>query len=115
SVALKLIDSSAVRRSELRLLREAQALARLSHPNVVQIYDVGELDGQGFIAMELIRGRTLRAWARDRHPWRTAVAVYLQAARGLAAAHVKGLVHRDFKPENCIIDEEGRVRVLDFG
>jgi serine/threonine protein kinase/tetratricopeptide (TPR) repeat protein len=116
SVALKLLNASAVRRGQLRLLREAQALARLSHPNVVQVYDVGDLDGQTFIAMELVRGRTLREWGREEpRPWRTAVPVYLQAARGLAAAHDKGLVHRDFKPENCIIDDEGRVRVLDFG
>jgi eukaryotic-like serine/threonine-protein kinase len=115
NVALKLLSSTAARHSDTRLLREAQALARLSHPNVVQVYDVGELDGQTFIAMELVRGRTLRAWGRARHPWRTVVSVYLQAARGLAAAHAKGLVHRDFKPENCIIDDDGRVRVLDFG
>ena len=115
SVAVKLLNPGAMKRNEVRLLREAQALARLSHPNVVQIYDIGELDGQTFIAMELVRGRTLRAWAHEPHPWRTAVAVYLQAARGLAAAHAKGLMHRDFKPDNCIIDDEGRVRVLDFG
>lgn len=115
SVALKLLYATAVRRSEVRLLREAQALARLSHPNVVQVYDIGEIDGQTFIAMELVRGRTLRAWGSEPQPWRVAVEVYLQAARGLAAAHAKGLVHRDFKPDNCIIDDEGRVRVLDFG
>jgi len=115
SVALKLLYALAVRRSEVRLLREAQALARLSHPNVVQVYDIGELDDQAFIAMELVRGRTLRAWGGEPQPWRVAVEVYLQAARGLAAAHAKGLVHRDFKPDNCIIDDEGRVRVLDFG
>jgi len=115
SVAVKLLYPGALKRSERRLLREAQALARLSHPNVVQIYDIGELDGQTFIAMELVRGRTLRVWGREPHPWRVALSVYLQAARGLAAAHAKGLMHRDFKPENCIIDDEGRVRVLDFG
>ena len=115
SVALKLLYASAVRRGEVRLLREAQALARLSHPNVVQVYDIGELGDQAFIAMELVRGRTLRAWGCEPQPWRVAVEVYLQAARGLAAAHAKGLVHRDFKPDNCIIDDEGRVRVLDFG
>ncbi len=115
NVALKLLNASGARRSEARLLREAQALARLSHPNVVQVYDIGAINGQTFIAMELVRGRTLRAWARERPPWHAAVALYLQAARGLAAAHHKGLVHRDFKPENCIVDEEGRVRVLDFG
>ena len=115
NVALKLLDPFLARYSERRLLREAQALARLSHPNIVQIYDVGELEGQTFIAMELVRGHTLRRWARERPKWRTAVRGDLQAARGLAAAHAKGLVHRDFKPENCIIDHEGRVRVLDFG
>jgi eukaryotic-like serine/threonine-protein kinase len=69
NVALKLLRSSAARHSGARLLREAQALARLSHPNVVQIYDIGEVDGQTFIAMELVRGRTLRTWSHDeQHP-----------------------------------------------
>ena len=100
-----------------RLLREAQALARLSHPNVVQVYEVGEVGGRLFIAMELIRGQTLRQWQRQepRPGWKACLETYIKAGRGLAAAHAKGLIHRDFKPSNCMFDDEGRVRVLDFG
>jgi tetratricopeptide (TPR) repeat protein/predicted Ser/Thr protein kinase len=99
-----------------RMLREARALAKLSHPNVVPVFDVGEHDEHVFIAMELVRGPTLHEHARA--PGRTVrqiVDVYVQAARGLAAAHELGLVHRDFKPTNALVGEEGRVRVLDFG
>ncbi|MCA9712492.1 MAG: protein kinase, partial [Myxococcales bacterium] len=98
-----------------RLFREAKALARLSHPNVVQVHEVGMVDDQPFVAMELCAGQTLQRWQAQRRPWRECVQVYLQAGRGLAAAHAKALVHRDFKPGNCILDHEGRVRVLDFG
>jgi len=115
TVALKLLHVRAAGRQRARLLREAQALARLSHPNVVQIYEVGLVGGRTFIAMELVRGQTLRRWAEQPRSWRATVGVYLQAARGLAAAHDKELIHRDFKPDNCIIGDEGRVRVLDFG
>ncbi|MCA9708277.1 MAG: serine/threonine protein kinase, partial [Myxococcales bacterium] len=114
-VAIKLVSDPAARHHHDRLLREARALAKLSHPNVVQIYETGELDGEVFIAMELVDGTPLDAWQRERHPWRECLEVYLQAGRGLAAAHEAGLVHRDFKPANCIRDLRGRVRVLDFG
>lgn len=116
-VAIKVLHTESTGRHRSRLKREAQAMAKLSHPNVVQVYEVGEFDGQIFIVMELIRGRTLRAWQRNGSPrsWRECLEVYLQAGRGLAAAHTKGLVHRDFKPGNAIVDEDGRVRVLDFG
>lgn len=115
TVAIKLLYPLATRRRRTRLLREAQALARISHPNVVQIYDVGTIGDQMFIAMELVRGRTLARWQREPRPWRATVTHYLQAARGLAAAHAKGVIHRDFKPDNCIVGDDGRVRVLDFG
>ena len=99
-----------------RLLGEAQALARLSHPNVVQIYDVGEVGGQVFLAMEYVQGQTLREFQRAaQRSWREVIALYRQAGEGLAAAHQAGLVHRDFKPDNAIVGEDGRVRVLDFG
>ncbi len=103
-----------------RMRREAQALARVSHPYVVQVYDVGEFDGRLFLAMEFVKGETLRAWQRRHSPEtpagrRAIVDMYIQAGRGLAAAHAEGLVHRDFKPENVLVGEDGRPRVLDFG
>ncbi|PRQ04743.1 Serine/threonine-protein kinase StkP [Enhygromyxa salina] len=101
--------------SRARLTREAQALARLSHPNVVQIYEVGDYEGQTFIAMEYVAGQTLRRWLEQPRPWREVLAALIQAGRGLEAAHVAGLVHRDFKPDNVLVGEDGRVRVLDFG
>ncbi|MEM9457376.1 MAG: serine/threonine-protein kinase [Myxococcota bacterium] len=114
-VAVKLMHPGLGRRHRGRLLREAQALARLSHPNVVQVYEVGEHHKQPFIAMELVFGQTLMEWNQQRHSWRRCLAIYAQAGRGLMAAHAAGLTHRDFKPSNCILDDEGRVRVLDFG
>ncbi len=114
-VALKLLERSMDEEARLRMEREAKALARLSHPNVVQIYEIGWESGHTFIAMELVRGQTLDGWQRTGPGWRECVRVYLQAGRGLAAAHAEGLVHRDFKPSNCILGEDGRVRVLDFG
>jgi tetratricopeptide (TPR) repeat protein len=100
-----------------RLVREAQALARLAHPNVVAVYDVGSLPGdQMFVAMELVDGMTLRAWFKAKpRTWREVVPVMLAAGAGLAAAHEVGLVHRDFKPENVLVGKDGRVRVMDFG
>jgi predicted Ser/Thr protein kinase len=114
-LAIKVLHADTSARDAKRLVREAQALAKLSHPNVVQVYEVGEVQGQVFIAMERARGHSLQRWQKQRHPWQECVRVYMQAARGLAAAHGVGLVHRDFKPGNCIVDDQGRVRVLDFG
>jgi serine/threonine protein kinase len=116
-VALKLLRPQPGRDAErmrARLHREAKALARLSHPNVVPIYDVGILDGEVFIVMEFVVGQTLRAWSHER-PWHDVLAMYLQVARGLAAAHAVGLVHRDVKPDNAVVGQDGRPRVLDFG
>ena len=117
-VAIKLLrfDMSDAVRGQARMLREAQAMARLSHPNVAQIHEVGEIGGRVFIAMEFVDGHNAREWlARATRGWREALAVYLQAGRGLAAAHQAGLIHRDFKPDNVLVGADGRVCVADFG
>jgi tetratricopeptide (TPR) repeat protein len=98
-----------------RLQREAQALARLSHANVVAVHDVGASAQGVFIAMELIEGTTLRTWLGEPRPWRAIVQTFVSAGRGLEAAHRAGLVHRDFKPDNVLIGRDGRVCVTDFG
>jgi serine/threonine protein kinase len=99
-----------------RLLREAQAMARLSHPNVVTVYDVGTFEDQVFVAMELVSGQTLRHWLRPmRRRWQDVLKIFMYAGEGLAAAHHAGLIHRDFKPENVLLGNDGRVRVTDFG
>src|SRR5262245_34014517 len=96
-VALKLLHPDVAAQAERRVLQEAQAMAKLSHPNVVQIYETGIVEGRPFIAMELVRGQTLAAWQARPHGWRECASVYLQAGRGLAAAHARGLAHHDFK------------------
>jgi len=99
-----------------RLRREAQAMARLSHPNVAAVHEIGSWHGRMFIAMEFIKGETLEAWLRaDRRGWQQILEVFVEAGRGLAAVHALGLVHRDFKPTNVMIGDDGRTRVLDFG
>jgi tetratricopeptide (TPR) repeat protein len=111
-VAVKLVTSG----DQARVMREAQALARLSHPNVVSIHDVGTVHHRVFIAMELVDGNTLFAWVHERaRPWREIVRMFVAAGRGLAAAHAAGIVHRDVKPTNIVVGRDGRVRVLDFG
>jgi tRNA A-37 threonylcarbamoyl transferase component Bud32/tetratricopeptide (TPR) repeat protein len=121
-VAVKVLHPqlSASGTNRARMQREAQAMARLSHPHVVQVYDVGTIDGQLFLAMEFVRGQTLREWQATRDAATEAgrdelLHAYIDAGSGLAAAHEAGLVHRDFKPDNVIIGEDGRARVLDFG
>ncbi|MEJ7730846.1 MAG: serine/threonine-protein kinase [Polyangiaceae bacterium] len=117
-VALKLVraettgnDPAAAR----RLLREAQAMARLAHPNVVTVYDAGMHEGQVFLAMELVDGQTLRQWSKTRRSHREVLDMFVAAGRGLEAAHGAGLVHRDFKPSNVLVGHDGRPRVTDFG
>ncbi|MEM9459548.1 MAG: serine/threonine-protein kinase [Myxococcota bacterium] len=116
-VAIKVLHRDLESQQHARLVREAQAMAQLSHPNVVQVYEVGQHRGRAFVVMELVPGQTLRQWQRQdpRPSWQTCVRVYQQAGAGLAAAHEQGLVHRDFKPSNALVDPRGRVRVLDFG
>jgi Tol biopolymer transport system component len=99
-----------------RLKREAIAMARLAHPNVVAVFEVGQLDDLSFVVMEYVPGSTLRAWGAARaRPWRDVIAMMIAAGEGLAAAHDAGLVHRDFKPENVLVGADGRPRVGDFG
>ncbi len=116
-VAIKVLRAEvADQAAHARLVREAQALARLNHPNVVAIHEVGSEEGRVFVAMEFVQGRTLRAWMEEQaRDWRAVIEVFAAAGRGLAAAHAVGLVHRDFKPDNVMIGEDGRVRVMDFG
>ncbi len=121
-VAIKLLlpEHEISRRSKERLLREAHVLASLQHHNIVQIYDADEVEGRVFIAMEYIRGMTLGEWVRTRdHHGRKRIAdilaMYIDVGRGLYAAHRQGIVHRDFKPSNVLIDQDGQPRVLDFG
>ena len=116
-VAVKLLHSET--REEIartRLLREAQAMARLSHPNIVGVHEVGTHGRQIYVAMEFVQGMTLHAWLkRQRRSFAEIAEMFRQAGEGLAAAHDAGIIHRDFKPANVMVGEDGRVRVLDFG
>lgn len=119
-VALKFVQPTGAdaltAESRARFLREAQAMGRLSHPNVLAVYDACEIDGTVFIAMEFVEGVTLRHWLQEGpRSQREIIDAFLQAGRGLAAAHAAGMVHRDFKPDNVLVDRHGRVRVTDFG
>ncbi|MCG8423091.1 MAG: protein kinase [Proteobacteria bacterium] len=121
TVAIKVLRTDGYRRMLLdgyrkRLRVEAQAMARLNHPNVITIYEVGTADGRDFIAMEYVEGVTLEHWLRHQRPaWREVLDRFIQAGRGLFAAHQAGLVHRDFKPANVLLGSDGRVLVTDFG
>ncbi|MFV8755040.1 tetratricopeptide repeat protein [Nannocystaceae bacterium ST9] len=115
-VALKLLRARDSGEAQQRLVREARALARLSHPNVVQVYEIIEADDRAVLVMEYVDGVTLREWLKSRpRSIAEVLAVFLAAGRGLAAAHAANLVHRDFKPENVMIRRDDRVLVMDFG
>src|SRR5690606_37885079 len=99
-----------------RLLAEGRAMARLSHPNLVAVHEVGTSGDEVFLVMEHVAGATLADWCRSQErSWQEIVAAFAQAGRALAAAHDAGLVHGDFKPDNALVEPSGRVRVIDFG
>ncbi|MEM9460733.1 MAG: serine/threonine-protein kinase [Myxococcota bacterium] len=117
-VAIKVLpeDELPAQEDRVRFQREAQALARLSHPHVVTVHEVGEADGELFLAMEFVQGQTLVHWLRTARPgWREVLEALIQAGRGLAAVHEAGLVHRDLKPSNIMRRDDGMVKILDFG
>ncbi len=120
-VAVKLLRRDRVKPEHLvlaseQLRREAQTAARLAHPNVVAIFDVGEHDGSAYVAMELVDGLSLARWiAATARPYREVLNMFFHAGRGLAAAHGVGLIHRDFKPANVLVGADHRPRVVDFG
>ncbi len=120
-IALKIVRApklaaDAAESMQARLLREARAMARVSHPNVVAVYDVGSIDDRVFVVMELVEGRTLASWQTEKaHSWREVIETFSAAGVGLGAAHRVGLAHRDFKPLNVLVGVDGRVRVTDFG
>jgi eukaryotic-like serine/threonine-protein kinase len=117
-IALKVVyePSQPSPEHRVRLLREARAVAKLSHPNVVSVYDAGTFDDRVYIAMEFVDGQTVSAWlAESPRAWADVVDVFVAAGRGLAAAHAANIVHRDFKPQNVMIGRDGSVRVTDFG
>jgi len=117
-IAVKVVQGSGGTADDRRgrLLREARAIARLSHPNVVVVHDAGTFGDRVFIAMELIDGWTIDQWLRaEPRSWQQILDVFIAAGRGLAAAHAAGVIHRDFKPQNVMIAKDGAVRVTDFG
>lgn len=116
-VAIKLLRADILGQdARERMLREAQAMAQLSHPNVVAIHDVDEAHGEIALVMEYVRGQTLRKWLAARgRSWAQIVERFVEAGRGLLAAHERGVLHRDFKPSNVLVPDQGEAKVADFG
>jgi eukaryotic-like serine/threonine-protein kinase len=115
-VAIKLLASTANNAdASLRLLREAQAMAKINHPNVIKVHEVGKFGDQIYLAMEFADAGTLRVWLRDKRDLHETLDAFIAAGTGLAAAHAAGLVHRDFKPDNVLRSKSGAVQVMDFG
>lgn len=119
-IALKVLSDgligSARTEARERMVAEARAIARVNHANVVAVHDVGVVDDEVFVGMEFVDGQTLASWREQSpHTWQEVVDVFVEVAKGLAAVHAAGLVHRDVKPGNILIDTDGRVRVTDFG
>ena len=116
TVAVKVLRDEGDPSEHERLLDEARAMAKVRHPNLVTVYEAGTHDDAVFIAMEFVEGGTLRDWLKAQpRTWREVVAVFIGAARGLAAIHDAGMVHRDFKPDNVLLGDDGRAQVSDFG
>ena len=113
-IAIKLLRAGDTA-GDAALIQEAQAMARLAHPHVVTVHEAGVADGRVYLAMEFVAGGTLRAWLAEPRTWREIRDRFVEAGRGLAAAHDAGLVHRDFKPDNVLIGRDGHARVTDFG
>src|SRR5215471_611733 len=117
-VAIKVLPESVATDAERlrRFEQEAKAVAALNHPNILSVHDIGAQNGTHYIVTELLEGQTLREKLdHGPPPFRRAVDYGLQIAKGLAAAHEKGVVHRDLKLENLFVTEDGRVKILDFG
>ena len=117
-VAVKVLRADAVgsQTTRLRMVREARVMAKLAHPNVVTVFDAGESDDTIYIVMEVVSGGTLSEWLKGaKRPWAEVVERFARAGAGLAAAHAVGIVHRDFKPSNVLVEADGRVVVTDFG
>ena len=114
-VAIKLMRKQGSEKQRRRFVREAQAMARLDHQNLVSVFEIGEAQGCPYIVMELVRGQTLTDWLQQARTHAQIMEMFCAVGEGLAAAHERGIIHRDFKPHNVMVNREGRPQVMDFG